>query len=370
MSLRPRNTLSNPIVFEAFRNWVYKHKSPEADSMVLEGYLNEARKAGADLTYQEALAKVREAQTKEDVPWSNIASAIDWFSILQEEEQKRAIEEAANVIKEALSSGLIEPSEVGLYTRPPRPTGERLPSRAREQYERRLKEYEERIQQLQKQVEELKARPQIETPEQAMMRRLEDYIQRRVREEGLSSDALLELYSIINPRVSFDVNIRAIETEIQEIKRTERGQLAPLPQLGPPPEMIRLQLLKDLYQRDPARLKVEELVYLINTLLQLQVEGLCDQQCEDILNDYFRKQEEIQKTILKEEQKAYGIMVGLRYSARLLDEKGKIVSDNLFQTKAEAQEKAEQIQRLIDKGIYRGKVIVVDTFEEQQKGLA
>jgi hypothetical protein len=223
---------------------------------------------------------------------------------------------------------------------------------------------------LQKQVEELRARPQIETPEQAMMRRLEDYIQKRVREEGLSSDALLELYSIINPKVSFDVNIRSIEAEIQEIKKTERAQLAPLPELGPPPEMVRLQSLKDLYQRDPARLKVEELVYLINTLLQLQVEGLCDQQCEDILNDYFRKQEEVQKTILKQEQEAYGIMVGLRYSARLLDENGKIVSDNLFQTEAEAQEKAEQIQRLIDRGIYRGKVIVVDTFEEQQKGLA
>jgi hypothetical protein len=114
-----------------------------------------------------------------------------------------------------------------------------------------------------------------------------------------------------------------------------------------------------------------ELVALINTLLALDTEGRCDPECRQILGDYFKTQEELRLGQMRKEQERFGILEQrLRYSARVMFE-GKIVSDNLFSSRDEAQEKAAQVEALIAKGIFvpGTTVSVVDMFEEVGKGL-
>ena len=374
---RPSNeTLSNEIVFRAFRLWAEKYKLPEGDSQILQDALNEARREGNDLTLNDALEKVKEASTVEEgadnPPWSTISGMIDWNRITSEEALRGQALEASEVVKAAIEQGLISPRDIGLYRRPPSPPIQKLTSKARESFERQLQDYEGRVKRLQEQLKEAQERQK--TPEDIQndqkIRQLNTYIQQRGEQEGLSSADLMILTGLIETKATLEQNIRRIEDEIYALKIT-KPRVTSIPPINPNVPSVDITSLKRAYLKDKGSLTTGELVALINTLLALDTEGRCDPECQEILADYFKTQEELRLGQMRHEQEKFGIQEQrLRYSARVMFE-GKIVSDNLFSTQEEAGEKASQIELLIAKGVFTPgtSVSVEDTFEEAGKGL-
>jgi hypothetical protein len=375
--IRPSNeTLWNEIVFRAFRLWAEKYKLSEADSLILQDALNEARREGKDLTLGEAIDKVKGASTSEEgagnPPWSTISEMIDWNRITGEEALRGQALEASEVVKAALEQGLMSPRDIGLYRRPPSPPMQKLTSKARESFERQLTEYEARVKRLEQQLKEAQERQK--TPQdlenQQKIRQLNTYIQQRGEQESLSSADIMILTGLIDTKATLEQNMRRIEDEIYALKIT-RPRLPPRPPVSENVPTIDVSSLKRAYLKDKDSLTTGELVALINTLLALDTEGRCDPECRQILGDYFKTQEELRLGQMRKEQERFGILEQrLRYSARVMFE-GKIVSDNLFPSRDEALEKAVQIEALISKGVFAPgtKVSVVDTFEEAGKGL-
>jgi hypothetical protein len=114
----------------------------------------------------------------------------------------------------------------------------------------------------------------------------------------------------------------------------------PRPLVNPNVPAVDIIRLKSAYLKDKGSLTTGELVALINTLLASDTEGRCDPECQEILADYFRTQEELRLGQMRKERERFGIQdQRLRYSARVMYE-GKIVSDNLFSTREEAVQKA------------------------------
>ena len=109
--------LSTAAGFMVFRNWVLRHKRPEADSLLLDGALDEAKVAGKDLKTSQALSKVEDAQSGGDNPWSTIAEYVDFNSMTMEREARQQATDAAEVVKGAIEAGIIKPKDVGLYRR-------------------------------------------------------------------------------------------------------------------------------------------------------------------------------------------------------------------------------------------------------------
>lgn len=377
---RPSNeTLSNEIVFRAFRLWAEKYKLPEADSQILQDSLSEARRAGKDLTLDDAIEKVKDASSSMseeggagNPPWSTISSMIDWNRITGEEALKGQAVEASEVVKAALEQGIISPRDIGLYRRPPSPPMQKLTSKARESFERQLSDYENRVKRLEQQLREAQERQK--TPEdiqnEEKIRQLNSYILHRGEQEGLSSADVMILTSLIDTTGTTEQNIRRIEDEIYALKIT-KPKVPPRPPVNPNVPSVDITLLKRAYLRDKSSLTTGELVALINTLLALDTEGRCDAECQEILADYFKTQEDLRRGEMRREQQRFGIQEQrLRYSARVVYGE-KIISDNLFSTKEEAEEKAAQIEGLIAKGVFSAgtKVSVIDTFEEAGKGL-
>ncbi len=374
---RPSNeTLSNEIVFRAFRLWAEKYKLPEVDSLILQDALNEARREGKDLTLDEALENVKGASAKEEgagnPPWSTISGMIDWNRITGEEALRGQALEASEVVKAALEQGLISPRDIGLYRRPPPPPVQKLASKARESFERQLDEYEARVKRLEQQLKETQERQK--TPEdlekEQKIRQLNTYIQQRGEQEGLSSADVMILTGLIDTKATLEQNMRRIEDEIYALKIT-RPRVPPRPPISENVPTIDVTSLKRAYLKDKDSLTTGELVALINTLLALDTEGRCDPECQQILGDYFKTQEELRQGQMRKEQERFGIQEQrLRYSARVMFE-GKVVSDNLFPSRDEALEKAAQVEALISKGVFAPgtTVSVVDTFEEAGRGL-
>ncbi len=375
--IRPSNeTLWNEIVFRAFRLWAEKYKLSEADSLILQDALNEARKEGKDLTLGEAIDKVKGASSIEEgagnPPWSTISEMIDWNRITGEEALRGQALEAGEVVKAALEQGLISPRDIGLYRRPPSPLTQKLTSKARESFERQLSEYEARVKRLEQQLKEGQERQK--TPEdlekEQKIRQLNTYIQQRGEQEGLSSADVMILTGLIDTKAMLEQNIRRIEDEIYALKIT-KPRAPPRPPVGENVPTIDVTSLKRAYLKDKDSLTAGELVALINTLLALDTEGRCDPECQQILGDYFKTQEELRLGQMRKEQERFGILEQrLRYSARVMFE-GKVVSDNLFSTREEALAKAANIELLIAKGVFSSgtTVSVVDTFEEASRGL-
>lgn len=372
-----RETLSNEIVFRAFSLWAKKYLLPEADSLLLQDALNEARRAGKDLTLNDAIEKVKQTDGVEggapNPPWSTISRMIDWNKITAEEGLRGQALEASEVVKAAIEQGLVAPKDVGLYRRPPSPPMQKLTSKAREAFERQLKDYDERVKKLERELKQ--ARERQKTPEdiseQEKLRDVNLYITQRGEEENLSAADIMMLRSLIDTKAPLDKNIRRIEDEILALKITR-----PIFRPHPPPTSantpaVDITALKRAYLRDKGSLASDELVALINTLLALDTEGRCDPECRQILDDYFRTQEELRLGQMRKEQEKFGIQEQrLRYSARVMFG-GKIVSDNLFPSRSEALEKVEQIRSLISKGVFAAgtTVEVVDAFEEAGRGL-
>lgn len=154
-----KETLSNPLVYQHFRNWAFNHKLPEADSLELETYLKEARTACPECTLDDAINQVKKARqygerTTGD-PFANISSAIDWNAITYEETQKEEVLQSAEVVKSAIEQGLIQPKDVGLYRRPQSSVPfERMTSKARQSFEEQIAGYERRIGDLQAKLRE------------------------------------------------------------------------------------------------------------------------------------------------------------------------------------------------------------------------
>jgi len=369
-------TLSNEIVFRAFRLWAEKYKLPEADSLILGDALNEARREGKDLTLDEAVEKVKGTSTLEEgaanPPWSTISGMIDWNRITGEEALRGQALEAGEVVKAALEQGLISPKDIGLYRRPPSPPVQKLTSKARESFERQLQNYENRVKKLEQQLKEAQERQK--TPEDVQndekIRQLNRYIQHRGETEGLSSADIMILTGLIDTKGTLEQNMRRIEDEIYALKITTPS-VTPRPPINPNVPSVDITGLKRRYLTDKGSLTTGELVALINTLLALDTEGRCDPECQEILANYFKTQEELRLGQMRKEQERFGIQEQrLRYSARVLHG-GNIVSDNLFSTREEALEKAAQIEALIAKGgvFTTGTTVsVVDTFEEAGKG--
>jgi hypothetical protein len=375
--IRPSNeTLSNEIVFRAFRLWTEKYRLSEVDSLILQDALNEARREGKYLTLGEAIDKVKGASSIDEgagnPPWSTISEMIDWNRITGEEALRGQALEAGEVVKAALEQGLISPHDIGLYRRPPSPPTQKLTSKARESFERQLSEYEARVKRLEQQLKEAQERQK--TPEdieiEQKIRQLNTYAQQRGEEEGLSSADVMILTGLIDTKITLEQNMRRIEDEIYALKIT-RPRVPPRPPVSENVPTIDVTSLKRAYLTDKNSLTTGELVALINTLLALDTEGRCDPDCQEILSDYFKTQEELRLGQMRKEQESFGIQQQrLRYSARVIFE-GKTVSDNLFPTRDEALEKTVQIEALISKGIFAPgtTVSVVDTFEEAGRGL-
>jgi hypothetical protein len=375
--IRPSNeTLWNEIVFRAFRLWAEKYKLSEADSLILQDALNEARQEGKDLTLGEAIDKVKGASSVEEgtgyPPWSTISEMIDWNRITGEEALRGQALEAGEVVKAALDQGLISPRDIGLYRRPTSPPTPKLTSKARESFERQLTEYEARVKRLEQQLKEAQERqktPQDLENEQKI-RQLNTYIQQRGEQEGLSSADIMILTGLIDTKATLEQNMRRIEDEIYALKIT-KPRVPPRPPVSENVPAIDVTSLKRAYLKDKDSLTTGELVALINTLLALDTEGRCDPDCQQILGDYFKTQEELRLGQMRKEQERFGIQEQrLRYSARVMFE-GRIVSDNLFSTREEALAKAAKIELLIAKGVFSlgTTVSVVDTFEEASRGL-
>lgn len=375
--IRPSNeSLTNEIVFRAFRLWAEKYKLSEADSLILKDALNEARREGKDLTLDEAVEKVKGASSIEEgtgnPPWSTISEMIDWNRITGEEALRGQALEAGEVVKAALEQGLISPRDIGLYRRPPSPPTQKLTSKARETFERQLNEYEARVKRLEQQLKDAQERQK--TPEdlekEQKIRQLNTYIQQRGEQEGLSSADLMILTGLIETKATLEQNMRRIEDEIYALKIT-RPRVPPRPPASENVPAIDVTSLKRTYLKDKDSLTTGELVALINTLLALDTEGRCDPECQQILSDYFKTQEDLRLGQMRKEQERFGIQEQrLRYSARVMFE-GKIVSDNLFSTREEAAQRAYHIELLIAKGVFTPgtRVNVVDMFEEAGKGL-
>jgi nucleotide-binding universal stress UspA family protein len=369
-------TLTNEIVYRAFRFWAEKYRLSDADSHILQDALNEARQEGKDLTLGEAIDKVKRASSIDEgagnPPWSTISEMIDWNKITGEEALRGQALEASEVVKAALEQGLISPKDIGLYRRPPSPPVQKLTSKAREYFERQLQDYENRVKKLEQQLKEAQERQK--TPEdirnEEKVRQLNIYIQQRGEKEGLTSADIMILTGLIDTKATLEQNMRRIEDEIYALKITTPRAL-PRPPVNPNVPAVDIIRLKSAYLKDKGSLTTGELVALINTLLALDTEGRCDPECQEILADYFKTQEELRRGQMRKEQERFGIQdQRLRYSARVMYE-GKVVSDNLFSTREEAIEKAAQIELLISKGVFSSgtTVSVVDTFEEAGKGL-
>jgi nucleotide-binding universal stress UspA family protein len=369
-------TLTNEIVYRAFRFWAEKYRLSDADSHILQDALNEARQEGKDLTLGEAIDKVKRASSIDEgagnPPWSTISEMIDWNKITGEEALRGQALEASEVVKAALEQGLISPKDIGLYRRPPSPPVQKLTSKAREYFERQLQDYENRVKKLEQQLKEAQERQK--TPEdirnEEKVRQLNIYIQQKGEKEGLTSADIMILTGLIDTKATLEQNMRRIEDEIYALKITTPRAL-PRPPVNPNVPAVDIIRLKSAYLKDKGSLTTGELVALINTLLALDTEGRCDPECQEILADYFKTQEELRRGQMRKEQERFGIQdQRLRYSARVMYE-GKVVSDNLFSTREEAIEKAAQIELLISKGVFSSgtTVSVVDTFEEAGKGL-
>jgi nucleotide-binding universal stress UspA family protein len=375
--IRPSNeSLSNEIVFRAFSLWAEKYRLSEADAAILQDALKEARKEGKDLTLGESIDKVKGASSIEEgaanPPWSTISEMIDWNKITGEEALRGQALEAGEVVKAALEQGLISPRDIGLYRRPPSPPTQKLTSKARESFERQLQEYKSRVKRLEQQLREAQERQK--TPEdietEQKIRQLNNYIRQRGEQEALSSADVMILTGLIDTKATLEQNMGRIEDEIYALKIT-KPRVPPRPPISENVPAIDITSLKRAYLTDKNSLTTGELVALINTLLALDTEGRCDPDCQEILSDYFRTQEELRLGQMRKEQESFGIQEQrLRYSARVMFE-GKIVSDNLFPSRDEALEKAVQIETLISKGIFAPgtTVSVVDTFEEASRGL-
>jgi hypothetical protein len=226
-----------------------------------------------------------------------------------------------------------------------------------------------RLEQQLKEAQERQKTPQDLENEQKI-RQLNTYIQQRGEQEGLSSADLMILTGLIDTNTTLEQNMRRIEDEIYALKIT-RPRVPPRPPTSENVPTIDVTSLKRAYLKDKDSLATGELVALINTLLALDTEGRCDPDCQQILGDYFKTQEELRLGQMRKEQERFGIQEQrLRYSARVMFE-GKIVSDNLFPSRDEALEKAAQIVALISKGVFAPgtTVSVVDTFEEAGRGL-
>ena len=369
-------SLTNEIVYRAFRLWAEKYKLSEADSLILQDALNEARQEGKDLTLGEAIDKVKLASSVDEgagnPPWSTISEMIDWNRITGEETLRGQALEAGEVVKAALEQGLISPRDIGLYRRPPSPPTQKLTSKARGSFERQLQEYEDRVKRLEQQLKE--AQEKQKTPEdlenEQKIRQLNSYIQQRGEQEELTSADVMILTGLIEPKASLEQNMRRIEDEIYALKIT-KPRVPPRPPVSENVPSIDITSLKRAYLKEKDSLTTGELVALINTLLALDAEGRCDPDCQEILADYFKTQEELRLGQMKKEQERFGIQEQrLRYSARVMFE-GKLVSDNLFSRREEAIEKASQIEALISKGVFSPgtTVSIIDTFEEAGKGL-
>jgi hypothetical protein len=114
---RKSRCLCNEIVFKALCNWVEKYQLPEADSALVRSALEEAKRAGSDLTLGESKWKIEHAGDH-DEPWNQIGSAIDWNAISYRKQLTNEAIEASEIVKSALLNELVSAREIGLYRRP------------------------------------------------------------------------------------------------------------------------------------------------------------------------------------------------------------------------------------------------------------
>ena len=185
---------------------------------------------------------------------------------------------------------------------------QKLTSKARESFERQLGEYEARVKRLERQLKEAQERQK--TPEdlenEQKIRQLNTYIQQRGEQEGLSSADVMILTGLIEPKATLEQNMRRVEDEIYALKIT-KPRVPPRPPASENVPAIDITSLKRAYVKDKDSLTAGELVALINTLLSLDVEGRCDPDCQQILADYFKTQEELRLGQMRTEQEKFGI---------------------------------------------------------------
>ena len=114
-----KDTISNPIIWGHFANWARRHFKPEGDNVELETALQEARTEGSDLTLSEAIRKVMSASGTQDKPWITIQENINTQSVVAEQVMEEDALKGAEIVKQALEQGIIQPKDVGLYRKPP-----------------------------------------------------------------------------------------------------------------------------------------------------------------------------------------------------------------------------------------------------------
>ena len=133
---------------DEFRKWVQKYLSPEADSSVVMGAVEEAIRDYPDYTVSEAIKAVEEARSE---PWATISRGLDWNAINWDKTRIEEAMKSIEIVKEALEQGLISPKEAGLWRRlPPSPE--------------KAAEWRKRVKGLEEQLERLRRIPKPKYP--------------------------------------------------------------------------------------------------------------------------------------------------------------------------------------------------------------
>ncbi|MEM4067262.1 MAG: hypothetical protein QXV17_10445 [Candidatus Micrarchaeaceae archaeon] len=227
-------TLDNPLVYGRLVKWVKDHLIPEADLMLVEGWLKEFREANKDLTLNEALNKIEHPCGEQDHPAIDLNTVIDWFNIWAEREEKTRLIEAAEAIREALKQGKIRPADIGLYRK------EEVVIKNPKKWEQKVKQLEERIREL-----ELKKERFTFEDAEAKLRRLLKEQNIEIKTEHI--DRLREEWDIINAAKTYNEQEKLIDILVEDIIRSERiikptKPIAEYP-FKPPPEK------EDFYNR-------------------------------------------------------------------------------------------------------------------------
>jgi len=141
---KEEGTLRDPLTFGRFKKWIYDHLLPEADKLLVEGWLEEFRRNNMDLTFSEALNKIEHPSSEKDRPAVDIHDQIDWYAIWAEREETDKLLQYAEALREALKTGKIKAKDIGLYRK------EEVTIKESSKWRKRAEELERKLAELEK----------------------------------------------------------------------------------------------------------------------------------------------------------------------------------------------------------------------------
>lgn len=207
-----------------------------------------------------------------------------------------------------------------------------------------------RINELQKQLDDLKKNNM----------QIESYVNAKIASLNLAKEEADMLRSFVNPEKGFEWNRRVIDDQAKAIVMT-RMPAIPKQLKGEQKESAQPAKggLEDLMSRYPD-LKENEMNNLIDKLLELDLDGRCNERCQEILRDFENEEAIKEKKEWESKLKEFAIEQQYRWIVKWISPDGTVVSETPFADKQEAVEHAARIQKLIDEGTYDGRVEIAD----------